>query len=46
MEHLDKAMKKQQLKYKFRDVVTIVFFWLLAIAMLCTIYYKFKIIHP
>jgi len=37
-----KQMKKQQLKYTFKDVLTIACLWLFALAMLYIIYIKIK----
>jgi hypothetical protein len=39
-------MKKQQLKYKLKEIVTIAFVWLFTIAILYIVYLKIKMLNP
>jgi len=39
-------MRKQHLKYTAKDIITIVFFWLLVISMLYIAYLKIKLLFP
>jgi hypothetical protein len=39
------VMKKQPLKYTLKEIITIVFFWLLALSMVYIVYLKIKLLH-
>ncbi len=38
-------MDKQHVKYTLKEILTIVFFWLLALSALYIIYIKLKVLH-
>lgn len=38
-------MKKQHLKYKSKDILIIVFFWLVAISVVYLVYLKIKLFY-
>ncbi len=38
------TIKKQQSKYTFKEIVTIVFAWLFALAMIYIVYLKIKLL--